>query len=92
MVPRGAYSWVTKKMKGELSIPLCTTNRINSPETAEDILASGYADLISMARPFLADPMFMQKAAEGRMDEINTCFGCNQACLDHTFAGKHASW
>jgi 2,4-dienoyl-CoA reductase (NADPH2) len=91
MVPRGAYAWVTKKMRGEISIPLCTTNRINAPGTAEDILASGSADLVSMARPFLADPSFMKKAAEGRADEINTCIGCNQACLDHTFSGKHAS-
>jgi 2,4-dienoyl-CoA reductase (NADPH2) len=66
-------------------------DRINSPETAEDILSSGSADLVSMARPFLADPNFMIKAAQGRADEINTCIGCNQACLDHTFSGKHAS-
>ena len=91
MVPRGAFTWVTKKMKGELKIPLCTTNRINSPETAEDILSSGAADMVSMARPFLADPQFVKKAQEGRVTEINTCIGCNQACLDHTFVGKHAS-
>lgn len=91
MVPRGGFSWVTAKMKKEINIPLCTTNRINAPETAEDILASGSADLISMARPFLADPLFMNKAREGKSEEINTCIGCNQACLDHTFSGKHAS-
>jgi 2,4-dienoyl-CoA reductase (NADPH2) len=91
MVPRGAFTWVTKKMRGEIGIPLCTTNRINNPETAEDVLASGAADMVSMARPFLADPQFIRKTMEGRVDEINTCIGCNQACLDHTFAGKHAS-
>lgn len=90
-VPRGAFTWVTKRMKSHLSIPLCTTNRINNPGTAEDILASGAADMISMARPFLADPNFMKKAYEGRQDEINTCIGCNQACLDHTFVGRTAS-
>lgn len=91
MVPRGAFAWVTKKLKGEVSIPLCTTNRINAPDTAEDILASGAADMVSMARPFLADPEFVKKAMEGRADEINTCIGCNQACLDHVFASKRAS-
>lgn len=91
MVPRGAFSWVTKKLKGEVGIPLCTTNRINTPETAEGILADGAADMVSMARPFLADPQFVKKAAEGRADEINTCIGCNQACLDHIFVGKRAS-
>jgi 2,4-dienoyl-CoA reductase (NADPH2) len=74
-VPRGAFSWVTKKMKGEVSIPLCTTNRINSPDVAEDVLAKGCADMISMARPFLADPYFVKKAMEKRADEINTCIG-----------------
>ena len=74
-VPRGAFSWVTKKMKGEVGIPLCTTNRINSPDVAEDVLANGCADVISMARPFLADPYFVQKAIENRADEINTCIG-----------------
>jgi 2,4-dienoyl-CoA reductase (NADPH2) len=80
MVPRGAFTWVTQKMMKELAgqIPLCTTNRINSPGTAEDILASGAADMVSMARPFLADPHFVKKAMEGRVDEINTCIGCNQ--------------
>jgi 2,4-dienoyl-CoA reductase (NADPH2) len=76
---------------GEVSIPLCTTNRINSPETAEDIIASGHADMVSMARPFLADPHLVRKAMEGRADEINTCIGCNQACLDHIFENKKAS-
>jgi 2,4-dienoyl-CoA reductase (NADPH2) len=90
-VPRGAFTWVTKKMKSHVSIPLCTTNRINSPSTAEAVLASGSADMVSMARPFLADPLFMKKAYEGREQEINTCIGCNQACLDHTFVGKRAS-
>jgi len=87
-VPRGAYTWVTKRLKSEVSIPLCTTNRINSPDTAEDILQSGSADMISMARPFLADPYFVQKTIEGRVDEINTCIGCNQACLDNGFKGE----
>lgn len=91
MVPRGAFTWVTKKMKGEVGIPLCTTNRINSPATADSIIADGAADMVSMARPFLADPHFVKKAAEGRVDEINTCIGCNQACLDHIFVGKRAS-
>lgn len=91
MVPRGAFTWVTKKLRGEVGIPLCTTNRINAPDTAEDILASGAADMISMARPFLADPDFVKKTMEGRADEINTCIGCNQACLDHVFASKRAS-
>ncbi len=91
MVPRGAYSWVTKKMKGEVNIPLITTNRINTPEIAENILASGDADMVSMARPFLADPEFVNKAEQGRADEINTCIACNQACLDHIFARKTSS-
>jgi 2,4-dienoyl-CoA reductase (NADPH2) len=90
-VPRAAFAWVTKKMKGEVSIPLVTTNRINAPEVAEEILASGAADMVSMARPFLADPEFMKKALEGRADEINTCIACNQACLDHAFQNKVAS-
>jgi 2,4-dienoyl-CoA reductase (NADPH2) len=87
-VPRAAFTKVTAKLKGEVSIPLCTTNRINTPEVAEQVLAEGDADMVSMARPFLADPDFVNKAAEGRADEINTCIGCNQACLDHTFGGK----
>jgi 2,4-dienoyl-CoA reductase (NADPH2) len=84
-VPRGAYSGVTRRMKGQVGIPLITTNRINDPQTAEDILARGDADMVSMARPFLADPDFVNKAAAGRADAINTCIGCNQACLDHIF-------
>ncbi|TVP92702.1 MAG: NADPH-dependent 2,4-dienoyl-CoA reductase [Pseudomonadaceae bacterium] len=90
-VPRGAFTKVTAKLKGEVSIPLVTTNRINTPEVADQVLADGDADMISMARPFLADPEFVLKAAEGRADEINTCIGCNQACLDHTFGGKLTS-
>ncbi|CAH0478348.1 unnamed protein product [Peronospora belbahrii] len=90
-VPRGGFSWVTKKMKGEVSIPLITTNRINMPDVAELIIAEGRADMVSMARPFLADPEFVRKTEEGRVDEINTCIGCNQACLDHTFKGIIAS-
>lgn len=84
-VPRGAYTGVTRRMKGQVGIPLITTNRINDPQTAEDILARGDADMVSMARPFLADPDFVNKAAAGRADAINTCIGCNQACLDHIF-------
>lgn len=90
-VPRAAFTWVTKKMKSELSIPLVTSNRINMPETAEQVLAEGHADLISMARPFLADPEWVNKAEADRTDEINTCIGCNQACLDHVFQQKVAS-
>jgi len=90
-VPRAAFAWVTKKMKGEVSIPLCTTNRINTPEVAEQIIADGAADMVSMARPMLADAEFVKKAAEKRADEINTCIACNQACLDHTFKAKIAS-
>ncbi|MEV6148262.1 NADPH-dependent 2,4-dienoyl-CoA reductase [Streptomyces sp. NPDC051992] len=90
-VPRGAYTWVTEKVRGAVSVPLVTSNRINTPEVAEEILASGRADMVSMARPFLADPDFVTKAAEGRADAINTCIGCNQACLDHIFSGKVTS-
>ncbi|WP_338495741.1 NADPH-dependent 2,4-dienoyl-CoA reductase [Pseudomonas sp. WP18] len=90
-VPRAAFTKVTAKMRGEVKIPLCTTNRINTPEVAEQVLAEGDADMVSMARPFLADPDFVNKAAAGRADEINTCIGCNQACLDHTFSGKLTS-
>ena len=90
-VPRAAFAWVTKKMMGEVSIPLITTNRINHPDTAEEILADGAADMVSMARPFLADPHLVRKAAQGRTDEINICIGCNQACLDHTFSMKTSS-
>ncbi len=85
MVPRGGFTWVTRKLKGEVGIPLVTTNRINMPDVAEHILADGDADMVSMARPFLADPELVKKAAEGRADEINTCIACNQACLDHVF-------
>ncbi|MFC7308546.1 FAD-dependent oxidoreductase [Streptomyces monticola] len=84
-VPRGAYAWVTKKVMGAVSVPLVTSNRINTPEIAEQLLADGHADLVSLARPFLADPEFVAKAEQGRADTINTCIGCNQACLDHTF-------
>ena len=87
-VPRAAFTKVTAKLRGEVSIPLVTTNRINTPEVAEQVLAEGDADMVSMARPFLADPNFVNKAAAGRSDTINTCIGCNQACLDHTFSGK----
>tara|TARA_R100001369_G_scaffold21491_3_gene39094 strand:- start:3728 stop:5779 length:2052 start_codon:yes stop_codon:yes gene_type:complete len=90
-VPRAAFTWVTKKMKEELSIPLITSNRINMPKTAEKVLAEGHADMISMARPFLADPEWVNKAQNDMADEINTCIGCNQACLDHVFARKVAS-
>lgn len=90
-VPRGAYTWVTKRLMGAVSIPLVTTNRINTPELAEELLADGFADMVSMARPMLADPEFVNKAAEGRPEAINTCIGCNQACLDHTFRGKITS-
>ncbi|MFZ1377628.1 MAG: NADPH-dependent 2,4-dienoyl-CoA reductase [Geothrix sp.] len=91
MVPRGAYAWVTKRLKGEVGIPLITTNRINTPEVAEELLAGGCADMVSMARPLLADPEFVKKAAEGRSDDINTCIACNQACLDHVFQQKRAT-
>jgi 2,4-dienoyl-CoA reductase (NADPH2) len=85
MVPRAAFAWVTRRLMGEVKIPLITTNRINDPATAETLLARGDADMVSMARPFLADPEFVRKAAFGRADEINTCIGCNQACLDQIF-------
>jgi len=90
-VPRAAYAWVTKQLMGKVGIPLVATNRINTPEVAEQVLAEGCADMVSMARPFLADADFVNKAAAGRADEINTCIGCNQACLDHTFGGKITS-
>ena len=86
-----AWAATTARLRPELGIPVCASNRINTPEVAEEILASGGADLVSMARPFLADPEFVAKAAAGRADEINTCIGCNQACLDHTFANQRAS-
>jgi 2,4-dienoyl-CoA reductase (NADPH2) len=91
MVPRAAFTWVTKRMKRELRIPLITTNRINDPAVAEAALAQGDADMVSMARPFLADAEFVNKAAENRADEINTCIACNQACLDHIFERRIAS-
>ena len=90
-VPRGAFTWVTKKMKQEVSLPLVTSNRINLPEVAEQILADGSADMVSLARPMLADPEFVKKAQENRADEINVCIACNQACLDHTFSNKMSS-
>jgi 2,4-dienoyl-CoA reductase (NADPH2) len=90
-VPRGAWSWLTKKLKQEVKIPVITSNRFNVPETAESALAEGCADMVSMARPFLADADFVNKAAAGKRDEINVCIGCNQACLDHIFVGKTAS-
>jgi 2,4-dienoyl-CoA reductase (NADPH2) len=90
-VPRAAFTWVTAKYKEHFSIPVITSNRINTPEVAEEILQNGDADMISMARPFLADADFVLKAVEGRSDEINTCIGCNQACLDHIFTGKMTS-
>ena len=90
-VPRAAFTWVTAKFRKELSIPCITSNRINTPEVAEEVLLRGDADMVSMARPFLADPLFVEKAAAGKSDEINTCIGCNQACLDHVFSGKLTS-
>ena len=90
-VPRGAFAWVTKKMKQEVTIPLVTSNRINLPSVGEQILADGCGDMVSMARPLLADAEFVRKAREDRADEINVCIACNQACLDHTFANKMSS-
>ena len=91
MVPRGAFTWVTQRLKNEIQLPLVTTNRINTPEKAEEILARGDADIVSMARPFLADPEFVIKVEQGRTDQINTCIACNQACLDHVFSKKRAT-
>ena len=91
MVPRGAFTWVTKRLMGKVNIPLITTNRINTPELAEEIIANGRADMVSMARPFLADPHFVKKAIDKKSHHINTCIGCNQACLDHVFENKPAS-
>ncbi|MEV8609687.1 NADPH-dependent 2,4-dienoyl-CoA reductase [Amycolatopsis sp. NPDC051373] len=90
-VPRAAFTWVTGKLKPHVSIPVVTSNRINMPQVAEEVLASGDADLVSLARPFLADPSWVRKAEEGREDEINTCIACNQACLDHAFSRKPVS-
>ncbi|WP_338593258.1 NADPH-dependent 2,4-dienoyl-CoA reductase [Shewanella khirikhana] len=90
-VPRAAFAWVTERLKSEVSVPLVATNRINTPEIAETILASGQADMVSMARPFLADPEFVNKAAADKSALINTCIGCNQACLDHTFKMQRAT-
>jgi 2,4-dienoyl-CoA reductase (NADPH2) len=90
-VPRAAFTWVTRKLKGEVALPLVATNRINAPDVAERILAEGSADMVSMARPLLADAEFVVKAAAGRADEINTCIACNQACLDHVFQRKLVS-
>jgi 2,4-dienoyl-CoA reductase (NADPH2) len=90
-VPRGAWRSATARLKAEVSVPVCASNRINTPELAEEILAAGEADLVSMARPLLADPDFVNKAAAGRADEINTCIACNQACLDHVFSNRKAS-
>jgi 2,4-dienoyl-CoA reductase (NADPH2) len=91
MVPRAAFAWVTRRLMGQVKIPLITTNRINTPEVAENVIATGCADMVSMARPFLADAEFVNKAAAGRGDEINTCIACNQACLDHIFNGQLTS-
>lgn len=91
LVPRGAFGWVTQRLMGKVGIPLIATNRINDPAVAEQLLLDGCADMVSMARPFLADAALLQKAAEGRADEINTCIGCNQACLDQIFVGKLTS-
>ena len=90
-VPRRAFTWVTKKLMGEVSIPVITSNRINMPDVAEAVLSDGCADMVSMARPFLADPDFVAKAEAGRADTIAPCIACNQACLDHTFSGKLSS-
>jgi 2,4-dienoyl-CoA reductase (NADPH2) len=90
-VPRGAFTWITARVKEHLKVPVVTSNRINTPELAEAILAKGEADMVSMARPFLADPDFMKKAREERAEEINTCIACNQACLDHVFSRKLTS-
>ncbi|WP_045419890.1 NADPH-dependent 2,4-dienoyl-CoA reductase [Vibrio jasicida] len=90
-VPRGAFTWVTEKVKPHVSVPIITCNRINTPDDAERILSSGHADMVSMARPFLADPYFVAKAEQEKSQLINTCIGCNQACLDNVFKGKRAS-
>lgn len=91
MVPRGAFTYVTSRLKKEVSIPVITSNRINTPQKLEETLRNGHSDLVSMARPFLADPDFVKKSLSGKENEINTCIGCNQACLDHIFNGKTAT-
>ena len=91
MVPRAGFHWVTARLKGEVSIPLVTSNRINMPDTAESVLAEGQADMISMARPFLADPDWVKKAEAHKPESINTCIACNQACLDHIFRNRRCS-
>ena len=90
-VPRAAFAWATGKLRAEVDIPVIASNRINTPEVGEQIIADGLADMVSMARPLLADPDFVKKAQAGRADLINTCIACNQACLDHTFSGKKVS-
>ncbi|MEU3710128.1 FAD-dependent oxidoreductase [Streptomyces catenulae] len=90
-VPRGAYSWVTRRVREAVKLPLVAVNRINTPDVAEELLSGGAADMVAMARPFLADPEFVAKAGRGEPEAINTCIGCNQACLDHTFSGKLTS-
>ena len=90
-VPRAAFAWVTKKLMGKVSIPIITSNRINTPEVAEEVLEAGCADMVSMARPFLADANFMKKTISGNEKKIAPCIACNQACLDHTFSGKISS-
>ncbi|WP_299287626.1 NADPH-dependent 2,4-dienoyl-CoA reductase [uncultured Tateyamaria sp.] len=90
-VPRAAFAWVTKKLMGQVNIPVITSNRINTPEVAEEVLATGCADMVSMARPMLADAHFVKKAMEGKSAQIAPCIACNQACLDHTFSGKLSS-
>ena len=87
-MPRGAFTWVTEKVRPHVSVPIVTCNRINTPQEAERILSGGHADMVSMARPFLADPYFVVKAENEQAHLINTCIGCNQACLDHVFKGK----
>ena len=90
-VPRAAFAWVTKRLMGKVSIPIITSNRINTPQVAEEVLKTGCADMVSMARPFLADPDFIKKAISGNEEKIAPCIACNQACLDHTFSGKISS-
>ena len=91
MVPRAAFAWITGKLRPHLNIPIVTSNRINDPNVAESLLREGIADMVSMARPLLADENFVNKTAEGRTEEINTCIACNQACLDHLFQMKTAT-